>query len=81
MINDFHDTWTMLESSYGSQQSGIQAVINAELALVKWDGQTPTTTHRDHMKEYTLVSLVLDSPFRPSKSIITSSTRCLPIST
>jgi hypothetical protein len=30
MINDFHDTWTMLESSYGSQQSGIQAVINAE---------------------------------------------------
>ena len=49
-INDPHEAWTMLESSYGSQQSGIQAVINAELTLAKWDGQTPITTHRDHMK-------------------------------
>ena len=41
MINNPHDAWMMLESSYGSQQSGIQAVINAELTLVKWDSQTP----------------------------------------
>ena len=36
-INDPHGAWTMLESSYGSQQLGIQAVINAELTLAKWD--------------------------------------------
>ena len=29
--NDPHDAWMMLESICGSQQSGIQAVINAEL--------------------------------------------------
>ena len=45
-----HTAWTMLETSYGAHQSGIQSVINAELTLTKWDGQTPTTTHRDHMK-------------------------------
>ena len=28
-----HNGWTTLESSYGLQQSGIQAVINAELTL------------------------------------------------
>jgi hypothetical protein len=49
-IGDPHDAWTMLESSYGSRQSGIQTVINAELTLARWDGQTPITTHRDHMK-------------------------------
>lgn len=49
-INDPHDAWTVLQGSYGSQQSGIQAVINAELTLARWDGQTPITTHRDHMK-------------------------------
>jgi hypothetical protein len=40
-----------LERSYGSQQSGIQAVINAELTLAKWDGMSPITVHRDYMKE------------------------------
>ena len=48
--DDPHDGWTILERSYGSQQSGIQAVINAELTLARWDGQTPITVHRDHMK-------------------------------
>ena len=46
-IDNPHDTWTTLESSYGSRQSGIQAVINAELTLACWDGKTE---HRDHMK-------------------------------
>jgi len=45
-----HDAWTMLETSYGAQQSGIQSVINAELTLAKWDGKSPITAHRDHMK-------------------------------
>ena len=49
-INDPHDAWMMLESSYGSQKLGIQTVINAELTLAKWDSQTPITTHCDHMK-------------------------------
>jgi hypothetical protein len=40
----------MLKRSYGAQQSGIQSVINAELTLAKWDGQTPITTHCNHMK-------------------------------
>jgi len=48
-ISDPHQAWMMLESSYGSQQSGIQGNINAELTLARWDGQTPVTAHRDHM--------------------------------
>jgi hypothetical protein len=36
-----HNAWVMIESSYGSRQSGIQAVLNAELTLARWDGQTP----------------------------------------
>ena len=31
--NDPHNTWVIIESSYGSRQSGIQAVINTELML------------------------------------------------
>ena len=42
--------WTILETSYGAQQSGIQSLINVELTLTKWNGQTPITTHQDHMK-------------------------------
>ena len=49
-IEDPHDAWVMLESSYGSRQTGIQAVINSELTLARWDGQTPITTFRDHLK-------------------------------
>ena len=49
-VNDPHEAWNTLERRYGSQQSGIQAVINAGLTLAKWDGQTPITAHRDHMK-------------------------------
>jgi len=49
-IDNPHDAWTTLESSYGSRQSGIQAVINAELTLACWDGKTPITEHCDHMK-------------------------------
>jgi hypothetical protein len=49
-IDNPHDCWTILETSYGSRQSGMQAVANAELTLARWDGQTPITTHRDHMK-------------------------------
>ena len=49
-ITDPHAAWTMLESSYGSQQSSIQSVINAELTLAKWDGAKPINDHRDHMK-------------------------------
>ena len=48
--DDPHNAWVMLETSYGSCQSGIQAVINAELTLMQWDSQTPITTFRDHMK-------------------------------
>ena len=40
----------MLESSHGSQQSGIQSVINTDLTLTQWDRRTPITEHRDHMK-------------------------------
>ena len=42
-----HNT-VMLETSYGSSQSGIRAVINTELTLARWDGQTPITTFLDH---------------------------------
>jgi hypothetical protein len=49
-IDDLYDAWVMLETSYGSRQSGIRAVINAELTLARWDGKTPITTFRDHMK-------------------------------
>jgi len=49
-IDDPYNAWVMLETSYGSRQSGIQAVINAELTLARWDGQSPITTFRDHMK-------------------------------
>jgi len=49
MIDDPHGAWVILES-YCSQQSGIQGAINAELTLVRWDGQTPIHTHHDHMK-------------------------------
>ena len=49
-ITDPHTAWTTLESSYGSQQSGIQSVINAELTLAKWDSTKPINDHRDHMK-------------------------------
>lgn len=45
-----HNAWVTIESSYGSRQSGIQAVLNAELTLARWDGQTPITAFRDHMK-------------------------------
>ena len=38
------------QSIYGSCQSDIQAVLNAELTLARWDGQTPITAFRDHMK-------------------------------
>ena len=48
-ISDPHQARMMLESSYGSQQSGIQGNINAELTLARWDGQTPVTAHHDHM--------------------------------
>ena len=48
--DDPHDAWVMLETSYGSRQSGIQAVINAELTLAWWDGQTPIMTFHDHIK-------------------------------
>ena len=48
--DDPHNAWVMLETSYGSHQSGIQAVINAELTLVRWDGQTPITTFHNHIK-------------------------------
>ena len=48
--DDPHQGWTILETSYGSRQSGMQAVVNAELTLARWDGQTPITAHRDHMK-------------------------------
>ena len=48
--DDPHDAWVMLETSYGSCQSGIQAVINAELTLMWWDGQTPITTFCNHIK-------------------------------
>ena len=40
-IDDPHDACVMLEQSYGSQQSGIQSVINSESTLARWDGQTP----------------------------------------
>jgi len=49
-IDNPHDVWTTLKSSYGSCQSGIQAVINAELTLACWDGRTLITEHCDHMK-------------------------------
>src|SRR5258706_12188610 len=49
-ITDPHQAWTTLESSYGSQQAGIQSVINAELTLARWDGRTSINEHRDHMK-------------------------------
>ena len=49
-IDDPHDAWVMLEQSYGSQQSGIQSVINSESTLARWGGQTPVNAHRDHMK-------------------------------
>ena len=45
-----HNAWVTIESSYGSRQSGIQAVLKAELTLARWDGQTPITAFRDHMK-------------------------------
>ena len=48
--DDFDDAWVMLEQSYGSQQSGIPSVINSGLTLARWDGQTPVSAHRDHMK-------------------------------
>src|SRR6266404_3690103 len=50
MTSDPHTAWTMLETSYGAQQTGIQSVINAELTLTKWNGHTPITAHWDHMK-------------------------------
>ena len=34
-IDDPHDAWVMLEQSYGSQQSGIQSVINSESTLAR----------------------------------------------
>ena len=46
-ITDPHVAWTTLERSYGSQQSGIQSIINAELTLAKWDGVKPNNDHRD----------------------------------
>ena len=49
-ITDPCTAWITLERSYGSQQSGIQAVINAELTLSKWDGISPIAVHRDYMK-------------------------------
>jgi len=49
-IHDPHSAWLMLESSYGSSQCGIQSVLDAELMMTRWDGQSPITTHRDHMK-------------------------------
>ena len=42
--------WTMLESSFGTQQAGIQSILDAELTLARWDGQTPINAHRDRMK-------------------------------
>jgi len=48
-IDNPHDMWTTLESIYGSRQSGIQAVINAELTLACWDGRTLITEHHDHI--------------------------------
>jgi hypothetical protein len=49
-ISDPHVAWSTLERSYGSQQFGIQPVINAKLTLAKWDGVSPITAHRDYMK-------------------------------
>jgi len=49
-ISNPHQAWMMLESSYGSQQSAIQAVINAKLTLARWNGQTLVMAHRNHMK-------------------------------
>ena len=50
MIDDPHQAWAMLESSYSPQQTGIQAVINSELMLARWDGHSPITTFRDYIK-------------------------------
>jgi len=47
---DPHAAWTLLEGSFGLQQSGIQSIVNAELTLAKWDGHKPINKHRDHMK-------------------------------
>jgi len=49
-ITDPNAAWALLEASFGSQQSGIQSIVNAELTLAKWDGQKPINEHRDHMK-------------------------------
>ena len=49
-VTDPYAAWTTLEASYGSQQSGIQSVVNAELTLAKWDADKPINDHRDHMK-------------------------------
>ena len=45
-IDDPYNSWVMLKTDSGSRQSGIQAVINAELTLARWDGQTPITSFR-----------------------------------
>ena len=47
---DPHGAWTMLGTSYGAQQTGIQSVISAELTLARWNTQTPIITHRNYMK-------------------------------
>jgi len=49
IINDPHHAWVTLESRYGSQQSGIQAVMNAKLTLARWSGRNPVMAHRNHM--------------------------------
>ena len=40
----------MLESSYRSQQSGVQAIINAEPTLARWMINSDHHSQRDHMK-------------------------------
>ena len=44
-IGNPYDAWAILETR---RQSGIQAVINAELMLAQRDGQTPIIIFRDH---------------------------------
>ena len=38
--------WTMLETSFGTQQAGIQSILDAELTLARWNGQTPINARR-----------------------------------
>ena len=54
--DDPHQTWVMPYGRYGSQQSGIQAVINSELTLARWDGQSPIITCHDDMKHTRLAA-------------------------